>query len=73
MFALIPGFAAAVNILDDPRLYDLRNADMVRLMAIGWCAGIFVSGLLLLMNSKIANRALAASDLEQSRRQSSTT
>ena len=73
MFALLPGFAAVVNIIGDPRLHGVRSVDVVRLIAIGWCAGIFFSGLLLLISSKIANRTLAASDLNQSRRQSSTT
>jgi hypothetical protein len=50
---LFPGFAAVVNIIGDPRLHGVRGVDMVRLMAIGWCAGIFLSGLLLLISSKV--------------------
>jgi hypothetical protein len=53
MFApLFPGFAAVVNIIGDPRLHGVRSLDVVRLMAVGWCAGIFFSGLLLLISSK---------------------
>jgi hypothetical protein len=72
MFAFFPGFAAVVNTIGDPRLLAIRSVDVVRLIAIGWCAGIFFSGVLLLISSKIANRTLAASDLDQSKRQSST-
>ncbi len=56
MFALLPGFAAVVNMIGDPRLQGVRSVDIVRLIAIGRCAGIFFSGLLLLISSKIANR-----------------
>ena len=73
MFAVAPGFAAVVNMIGDPRVHGVRSLIVVRLIAIGWCAGIFFSGLLLLISSKIANRTLAVSDLDQSRRQSSTT
>jgi hypothetical protein len=51
MFALVPGFAAVVNIIGDPRLHGVRGVDVLRLIAIGWCAGIFFSGLLLLISS----------------------
>ena len=53
MFALLPGFAAVANIIGDPRVHGIRSLDVVRLMAIGWCAGIFFSGLLLLISSKV--------------------
>jgi hypothetical protein len=53
MAALFPGFAALVNIIGDPRLHGARSVDVVRIMAIGWCAGIFFSGLLLLISSKV--------------------
>lgn len=53
MAALIPGIAAAFNILGDPRLHGVRGVDIVRIAAIGWCAGIFFSGLMLLINSKV--------------------
>lgn len=69
MFAVVPGFAVVVNIIGDPRLQGIRSVDIVRLVAIGWCAGIFFSGALLLISSKIGNRTLAASDLDQSKRQ----
>jgi hypothetical protein len=58
LFALFPGFAAVVNNIGDPRLQAVRSVDVVRLTAIGWCAGIFFSGLLLVISSKIANRNL---------------
>ena len=53
MFAFVPGFAAVFNIIGDPRLHGVRGLDVARLMAIGWCAGIFFSGLLLLISSKV--------------------
>ena len=53
MFALLPGFAAVVNMIGDPRLQGVRSVDIVRLIAVGWCAGIFFSGLLLLISSKV--------------------
>ena len=73
MFALLPGFAAVGNIIGDPRLRGVRGVDVMRLLAIGWCAGIFFSGLLLLISSKIVSRTLAASDLDPSRPPSSGT
>ncbi len=53
MFAALPGFAAVVNIIGDPRLHGVLGLDVVRLMAIGWCAGILFSGLLLHISSKL--------------------
>ena len=50
---LLPGLAAVINAIGDPRLQGVRGVDMVRLIAIGWCAGIFFSGLLLLISSKV--------------------
>jgi hypothetical protein len=50
---LLPGFAATVNIIGDPRLHGIRGVEVVRLIAIGWCAGICFSGLLLLISSKV--------------------
>ena len=49
---LLPGFAAVVNAWD-PRFHGVRGVDMVRVMAIGWCAGMLFSGLLLLISSKV--------------------
>ena len=69
---LFPGFAATVNIIGDPRLHGIRGVEVLRLTAIGWCAGIFFSGLLLLISSRVANRTLAASGLDPSKRRSST-
>ena len=56
MFAAVPGIAAVVNTIGDPRLHGVRSLVVVRLMAIGWCAGIFFSGLLLLISSKVVRR-----------------
>jgi len=53
MFAFVPGLAAFVNIIGDPRLHEVRSLDVVRLMAIGWCAGIFFSGVLLFISAKV--------------------
>ena len=50
---LFPGFAATVNIIGDPRLHGVRGVEVMRLISIGWCAGIFFSGLLLLISSKV--------------------
>ena len=50
---LLPGFAATVNIIGDPRLHGIRGVEVLRLISIGWCAGIFLSGLLLLISSKV--------------------
>jgi len=50
---LFPGFAATINIIGDPRLNGIRGVEVLRLMAIGWCAGIFFSGLVLLISSKV--------------------
>jgi len=49
---LLPGFAAVVDIIGDPRLHAVRGVEILRRMAIGWCAGIFFCGLLLLIRSK---------------------
>ena len=53
MFAAVPGFGALANAIGDPRIHGIRGLDVVRLTAIGWCAGIFFSGLLLLISSKL--------------------
>jgi len=49
---LFLGFAAFMNILRDPRSQDIRNLDMVRLIAVGACWGVAVVGLALLLGSK---------------------
>jgi len=49
---LFSGFAAFMNILRDPRFQDIRNLDVVRLIAIGACWGVAVAGLALLLGSK---------------------
>jgi len=49
---LFLGFAAFMNILRDPRSQDIRNLDMVRLIAVGACWGVAVVGLALLVRSK---------------------
>jgi hypothetical protein len=50
---LFCGFAAAMNAIGDPRFDCVRGGDLVRMMAIGWCAGISFSGLLLFIKSKV--------------------
>ncbi len=50
---LLLGVAAVINVIGDPRLHGIGGVDMVRLMAIGFCAGILFSGLLLLIRSKV--------------------
>jgi len=52
VFPLFSGFAAFMNILRDPRSQDIRNLDMVRLIAVGACWGVAVVGLALLLGSK---------------------
>ena len=46
------GFAAFMNILREPRFQDIRNLDVVRLIAVGACWGVAVAGFALLMGSK---------------------
>jgi hypothetical protein len=46
------GFAAFMNALRDPRFQDIRNLDVVRLIAVGACWGVAFVGLALLMGSK---------------------
>jgi hypothetical protein len=47
-----PGFAAFMNILENPRFQDIRSLDVVRLIAIGACWGVAVAGLAMLIGSK---------------------
>ena len=49
---LLPGFMLVLNSIDNPRLHGLRGPDVLRLMTIGFGAGVFFSGLMLLINSK---------------------
>ena len=49
---LFSGFAAFMNILGNPRFQDIRNLDVVRLIAIGACWGVAVAGIALLIGSK---------------------
>lgn len=49
---LFLGFAAFMNILQEPRFQNIRSLDVVRLIAIGACWGVAVAGLALLIGSK---------------------
>jgi hypothetical protein len=49
---LFLGFVAFINILGNPRFQDIRSVDVVRLIAIGACWGVAVTGLALLIGSK---------------------
>ena len=49
---LFSGFAAFMNIAGSPRFQDIRNLDVVRLIAVGACWGAAVTGLALLIGSK---------------------
>jgi hypothetical protein len=49
---LLPGFMVLMNSIDNPRLHGVRGPDVLRLIAIGLCAGVVLSGLMLLINSK---------------------
>jgi len=73
MVALFPEFPLVINIIGDPRLHGVRGEEVLRLIGIGLCAGMFFSGLLLFIKSKSDNRTLAASNLDQTKRSSSTT
>ncbi len=44
MAALFAGYAALVNIVGVPPPHRVRNLDVVRIMPIRWCTGIFFSG-----------------------------
>ena len=53
---LLPGFMVVMKIIDDvsdPRFHGVRGPDFIRLFAIGLCAGIVFSGLMLFINSKV--------------------
>ena len=63
MFALVPGFFLVLKVIDDPGLHGVRR-ELLRLITIGFGAGIFFSGLMLLIRSKVANRTSASSDLD---------
>ena len=57
---LLPGFAAVINSIDAvgaPRFHGVRGPDILRLIAIGWCAGIFFCGLVLFIMSKKVRRS----------------
>ncbi len=65
MFALVPGFflvSQGYRRSGTPRRPRRRN--FLRLITIGFGAGIFFSGLMLLIRSKVANRTSASSDLD---------
>jgi hypothetical protein len=49
---LLPGFMVLMNSIDNPRLHGVRGPHVLRLIAIGLCAGVVLSGLMLLINSK---------------------
>ena len=49
---LFSGFAAFMNLLGNPRFQEIRNLDVVRLIAIGACWGVAVAGLALLIGSR---------------------
>ena len=44
---LLPGFMVLMNSIDNPRLHGVRGPDVLRLIAIGLCAGVVLSGLML--------------------------
>jgi hypothetical protein len=73
MFALVPVFFLVLKVIDDPGLHGVRGVEILRLITIGFGAGIFFSGLMLRLNSKPADRTPAASDLDQNQRPTSTT
>ncbi len=49
---LFTGFAAFMNILGDPHFQNIRNLDVVRLIAVGACWGVAAVGLALLIGTK---------------------
>ena len=49
---LLPGFAALINSIDNPGLHGVRGPDLIRIFAIGLCAGVVLCGLVLLTISK---------------------
>jgi hypothetical protein len=53
---LFLGFAAFMNILREPRFQDIRNLDVVRLIAVGACWGVAFAGLALLMGVETPQR-----------------
>ena len=56
MYALIPCGLLAMKMIGEPGLHCVRGADIIRLMTIGFCGGVFFAGLMLRLNSKTANR-----------------
>ena len=64
MFALVPGFFLVLKVIDDPGLHGVRGVEILRLITIGFGAGVFFAGLLLRIRSKGANRTSASSDLD---------
>ncbi len=59
LLPLFFGSAAFMNIMSDPRFQDIRNLDVVRLIAIGACWGVAAAGLALLLRSKFRIRGAA--------------
>jgi len=49
------GLAAFMNIVGEPRFQNIRNVDVVRLIAVGMCWGVAVFGLVVLIRSKFRN------------------
>ena len=52
MFALFPGLMVMFNIIDEPGLHGVRGPIILRLITIGFSAGIFFCGLILFIRSK---------------------
>jgi hypothetical protein len=72
MCAMGPCAMLALNMIDNPRLHGVRGVDILRLVTIGFGAGIFFCGLLLFFMSKSDARTSTSSDLDQTKRPSST-
>ncbi len=64
MFALVPAFFLVLKVVDDPGLHGVRGVEILRLITIGFGAGVFFAGLMLRIRSKGANRTSASSDLD---------
>jgi len=47
---LFIGSMVTLNSIDNPRLHGVRGPDVLRLMAIGWCAGLLFALLMLLIH-----------------------
>ncbi len=79
MFAVVPGFAAVVNAIGDPRLHATRasSASEAQARLPGGVSRFrrrrrLSSKAISKHTKELANRTLAASDFEKSRRQPST-